>query len=281
MSPLYYIASVAVALVLIFSAETVSDTHRAASRFETASERADTKLKRVLEWLSLGLYQGASEKVERVQSLNEIAAYHQRRVEWSSWLLLGLSLAFLIVKSTRARRFPDASQRELALHLIGVSAVFLLVGVVAPMLTVVAQTQVTLLGEVMFQYESRSIIGTAGHLASGGNLLVASMLFLFSVLIPVAKLLLSFVALGKFTEASKRFALISIQFIGKWSMTDVFVVAVLLAFLSTESKTFTDASLGPGLYFFAGYGLLSLIGGQVLIRLEGANGGRPCRGNSM
>lgn len=273
MSPLYYIAALTIALVLIFSADTVSDTDRAASRYETASERADTKIKRALEWLSLGLYQGASEKVEKVQSLNEIAAYHQRRVEWSSWLLLGLSLAFLIFKSTQARRSAEASLRGLALHLIGVSAIFLLVGVVAPMLTVVAQTEVTLLGEVVFQYESRSIIGTGQHLASGGNLLVALLLILFSVLIPVAKLLLSFVALARFAKRSRTFALTSIRLIGKWSMTDVFVVAILLAFLSTESKTFTDASLGPGLYFFAGYGLLSMIGGQVLIRVEGAGDG--------
>lgn len=273
MSPLYYIAALTIALVLIFSADTVSDTDRAASRYETASERADTKIKRALEWLSLGLYQGASEKVEKVQSLNEIAAYHQRRVEWSSWLLLGLSLAFLIFKSTQARRSAEASLRGLALHLIGVSAIFLLVGVVAPMLTVVAQTEVTLLGEVVFQYESRSIIGTGQHLASGGNLLVALLLILFSVLIPVAKLMLSFVALARFAKRSRTFALTSIRLIGKWSMTDVFVVAILLAFLSTESKTFTDASLGPGLYFFAGYGLLSMIGGQVLIRVEGAGDG--------
>ncbi len=273
MSPLYYITSVAVALVLIFSAATVSDAYQAASRYETASERADTKLKRTLEWLSLGLYKGASEKVEKVESLNEIAAFHQRRVEWSGWLLLGLSLAFLTFKSTQARRSAQSSLRALALHLIGVSAIFLLVGVVAPMLTVVAQTEVTLLGEVVFQHETRSIIGTVHHLASGENLLVAALLFLFSVLIPVAKLLLSLVAAGGFTKPLKRFAVNSIRLIGKWSMTDVFVVAVLLAFLSTESKTFTDASLGPGLYFFAGYGLLSMIGGQVLIRLENSGDG--------
>ncbi len=271
MSPLYYITSVTIALVLIFSADTVSDTYRAASQYETASERVDTKLKRALEWLSLGLYQGASKKVEKVQSLNEIAAYHQRRAEWSSWLLLGLSLAFLTLKSNRASRSGEAPVRGIALHLTGVSAIFLMVGVLAPMLTVVAQTELTLLGEVVFQYESRSIIGTARHLASGGNLLVALLLFIFSVLIPVAKLLLSFVALGGFEKRSKQLALKSIRFIGKWSMTDVFVVAILLAFLSTESKTFTDASLGPGLYFFAGYGLLSVIGGQVLIKVENGN----------
>jgi paraquat-inducible protein A len=273
MSPLYYIASITVALVLIFSADMATESYRAASQYETPSERADTQLKRVMEWLSLGLYHGANEKIGKLRSLNEIAAYHQRRVQWSGWLLLGLSLAFLTWKASQARRIESGPLRGLALHLTGVSAVFLMVGIVAPMLTVVAQTEVSLLGEVVFQYESRSIVGTAAHLAMGGNLLLAVLLFVFSILIPLSKLLLSFVALGRIGTVAKQRALNCIRFIGKWSMTDVFVVAVVVAFLSTESKGFTNASLGPGLYFFAGYGLLSLIAGQMLIKVERAKEG--------
>jgi len=59
------------------------------------------------------------------------------------------------------------------------------------------------------------------------------------------------------------------EFIGKWSMTDVFVVAVLLAFLATSGNGLTDARLGPGLYFFAAYGLLTLAGSLLLARAAG------------
>lgn len=273
MSPLYYIASVALALFLVFSADTVSEASRAAARYETAEERMDTKFKHALEVLSFGLYQGAREKAAEAQSLNEIAAYHQIRVTWSSWLLAVLSLGFLGFKALRMRDSERIAARELALHVLGVSAVFLLVGLVAPILTVVAQKELTWLGTVVFQYESRSIIGTAYDLASGGDRLVGLLLFLFSVIIPLAKLLLSFVALSKVARKMRQAALTTIRFIGKWSMTDVFVVAVLLAFLSTESKAFTDASVGPGLYFFAAYGLLSLIGGQLLMRERGGGSG--------
>ena len=54
-------------------------------------------------------------------------------------------------------------------------------------------------------------------------------------------------------------------------MTDVFVVAILLAFLANKSNELTDARLGPGLYFFAAYGLLSMViysSGVVWSRLE-------------
>ena len=269
MSPLYYITALAVALVLLFSAHTVSSTYEAASRYESATEQTDTKLKTALEWLSFGLYRGAREKAEAVDDLMATAAYHQRRVLWSAWLLLAVSALFLFAtwaRTSRASRAGDGSLRPLAGRLIGVSAVFLLVGLVAPILTVVAQKEVTLLGKVVFQYETRSIIGTAEDLLIGGNAPVAALLFFFSAVIPVAKLLMSFVALSPAAAGIRRAALRTIRLIGKWSMTDVFVVAILLAFLSTESKSFTDAKLGPGLYFFAGYGLLSLLGGQLLLR---------------
>jgi len=266
MSPLYYITALAAALVLVFSADTVSRTYEAAARYETASEQADTKLKTALEWLSFGLYRGAREKAEAVEDLMATAAYHQRRVTWSAWLLLVVSALFLLATWIRTRRREDGSLQPLAGQLLGVSAVFLLVGLVAPILTVVAQKDVALLGKVVFQYESRSIIGTAEGLASGGNVPVAVLLFLFSAVIPVAKLVLSVVAVSPATDGLRQTALRTIRLIGKWSMTDVFVVAILLAFLSTESKSFTDATLGPGLYFFAGYGLLSLLGGQLLLR---------------
>ena len=51
-------------------------------------------------------------------------------------------------------------------------------------------------------------------------------------------------------------------------MTDVFVVAVLLAFLAARTEQLTDAKLGTGLYFFAAYGVLSLAAGQLMIRLS-------------
>lgn len=244
------------------------------SRYETASEQADTKLKTALEWMTFGIYEGASEKAEKVAYLMEIATYHQRRVRWSTWLLFGSSVLFLAFTAFQAAGERDAPHPGLAGPLLGVSAVFLLVGLTAPMLTIVAQQDVALLGRIVLQYESKSIIGTAERLASTGNLAVASLLFLFSAMIPVAKLIFSFIALSGAGDGLRRAVLRTIRLIGKWSMTDVFVVAILLAFFSTESKSITDASVGPGLYFFAGYGLLSLLGGQVLLRdsATGANG---------
>jgi len=45
--------------------------------------------------------------------------------------------------------------------------------------------------------------------------------------------------------------------LGRWSLTDVFVVAVLVAFLAADKARASTAELGLGLYFFAGYCALS------------------------
>jgi paraquat-inducible protein A len=73
--------------------------------------------------------------------------------------------------------------------------------------------------------------------------------------------------------------------IGKWSMADVFVVAIFLAVLSTdhaqsveqhqlsffgmsldfEISTQTMSNVGVGFYFFVGYCMISLIGSHLML----------------
>ncbi|NIR81711.1 MAG: paraquat-inducible protein A, partial [Gammaproteobacteria bacterium] len=111
---------------------------------------------------------------------------------------------------------------------------------------------VPLLGRVVLQYESKGIITTIHKLHLVGNYFLAALLFVFSVLLPVLKIVLSIAALGLGHSRTRRTSVLLVKAIGRWSMTDVFVVAVLLAFLTAETAQLTDASVGPGLYFFAG-----------------------------
>ena len=164
------------------------------------------------------------------------------------------------------RGTPLVSRPRLLTHLHGVAAVCLVVGLLAPMLTIIAQREVAMLGQVVLHFESKSILGTVGSLAEAGNWFVAVLLALFSVIVPVAKLLLSLAALIAPEGAFRQRATSLVALIGKWSMTDVFVVAILLSFLALGDGALTDARLGPGLYFFAAYALLSLVGGLALTR---------------
>jgi uncharacterized paraquat-inducible protein A len=166
----------------------------------------------------------------------------------------------------RARRARSA---VIIRHLFGVSGIFLIIGLLAPILTVVAHEEIALLGRVVLQYESKGIITTIHKLYLVKNFFLASLLLLFSVLLPVLKILLSLIALELGHTRTRRTSVLLVKAIGRWSMTDVFVVAVLLAFLTADTAQLTDATLGPGLYFFAGYGLLSIAAGQLMIGYEG------------
>jgi paraquat-inducible protein A len=127
-----------------------------------------------------------------------------------------------------------------------------------------------------------SIMATVEELWNDQRLLVAALIFLFSVCIPLLKSVL--ITLAYFTKNQLRESqlLRFVSNIGKWSMADVFVVAIFLAILSTnhadtassqlfnifgfkialDVSTQTLSAAGQGFYYFTAYCLLALIGSQ-------------------
>jgi len=262
--PVYYLGALALAVILLMNASAVAERERAISQLQSPEEKTDTLVKNLLESLSLGYYEGASEKARIQARLAAAVKYHRDNVTASSWALAGGSALFLGALLWSWLRDRTAGRQRLALHLFGVSAICLLVGLFAPMLTIIAQREVVVLGKVVLQFESKSIFGTVFSLYTRGNGFTALLLFLFSVVIPIAKLAVSLTALLAGSDRTRDACRGFVRAVGKWSMTDVFVVAVLLAFLATGNEQLTDARLGPGLYFFAAYGLLSMFSGVLL-----------------
>lgn len=128
-----------------------------------------------------------------------------------------------------------------------------------------------------------SLLNTINELWQDERILVAALIFLFSIAIPVLKTAL--ITLSYFLKnihfAKKLVAFVN--FIGKWSMADVFVIAIFLAVLSTNhAETATQHTIavfgfkinlilssetlshvGTGFYYFLSYCLLSMIGTQL------------------
>lgn len=125
-----------------------------------------------------------------------------------------------------------------------------------------------------------SIVATIDELWHDQRLLVAGLIFLFSVGIPLIKsILVSIAYFMRHSQVEKKL-LTFVAHIGKWSMADVFVIAVFLAILSTnhadtsdthqlsvfgfkivlDISTQTLSAAGEGFYYFTGYCLLSLLG---------------------
>jgi len=143
--------------------------------------------------------------------------------------------------------------------MIAVSIVFLAIGLIAPAISLVAYRDVALLGALVFKFESRGILQTILDLFQNGNWFLASLILLFSIVVPALKTVLVGVASKSVSKDGNNRIVKLLSVVGKWSMADVFVVAVLLASFAVDADKSTDAWLGHGLYFFAGYCVLSMI----------------------
>jgi uncharacterized paraquat-inducible protein A len=119
-------------------------------------------------------------------------------------------------------------------------------------------------------HRSRSIIGTIRELHDNGYLLVAFLVGLFSIIIPLVKGAMMFVSYlpvpAGLSAGLRRFC----NLISKWSMADVFVIGIFVAFLAANAvrkeggMLSFEAELGAGFYFFLGYCLVSILASQIL-----------------
>jgi len=124
--------------------------------------------------------------------------------------------------------------------------------------------------------QTRSIVGSVRHLYSVGSYTAATLILLFSVIVPLTKSLLVSWAVSQSNPDRRRGVLFFVETIAKWSMADVFAVAVMIAYLAAQASQSASgataivvfgASFGPGFYWFAGYCLISLAVQQMSARL--------------
>ena len=87
---------------------------------------------------------------------------------------------------------------------------------------------------------------------------------LFSVAVPFAKATL--ILLVQFKKDMANRSLISklIKSIGKWSMADVFVVAIFIVLQSAKTNESFIVEVHSGFYIFTAYCLVSLAGIQLM-----------------
>jgi len=118
--------------------------------------------------------------------------------------------------------------------------------------------------------KTRSIIGTAQELYNNGHVPVALLIVIFSVGVPVFKGLLLLSLSIPMRASIHRFILATSNVISKWSMADVFVIAIFIAYLAgngiREDRGLVEfqATLGVGFWYFLGYCLVSILGTQLL-----------------
>lgn len=157
-----------------------------------------------------------------------------------------------------------STRNWIAFSLILLSLLCLYPGLVQDILSIKVSAQLPLVGELSLYESQQSILQTIKTLYNNNNRLVAFLILLFSVVVPVIKALILLIVLmtKELKQRAKWFNFVRI--IGKWSMADVFVVGIFLAFLATQSNDSIEAEIHSGFHYFLAYCIISLIGIQVM-----------------
>jgi hypothetical protein len=132
--------------------------------------------------------------------------------------------------------------------------------------------------DVEVYYQTRSIVSAVRNLYDVGSPTPATLILLFSVIVPFTKAALVSAAVFMRDVARRQRVVNFVEVIAKWSMADVFVVAIFIAYLAAEATQTSsgssapalvefDASFGAGFYWFATYCLFSLASQQYTARV--------------
>lgn len=169
------------------------------------------------------------------------------------------------------------------------SVILLVLGITLPMIDIDARLEsfvFELMGapisfdEQVVYFQSKSIVEVTKTLWTSGGAdlkVVGGLVFLFSIVFPFFKLLLSTGYLFTDRIRSSSWAQTVIFHLGKWSMADVFVVAIFMAYIGMYGvissqlngisssdqgfliETINYSNLSPGAFFFLAYTILSII----------------------
>jgi uncharacterized paraquat-inducible protein A len=134
--------------------------------------------------------------------------------------------------------------------------------------------------EVEVFQQTRSIVGSVRRLYEVGSPVPATLILLFSVVVPLVKAVLVGWAIFLADGEKRRRTLAFVETIAKWSMADVFVVALFIAYLAAMASQSAPAAgpplvaftaeFGAGFYWFAAYCVFSLASQQVTARVLAA-----------
>ncbi|MBL8013573.1 MAG: paraquat-inducible protein A [Candidatus Omnitrophica bacterium] len=118
---------------------------------------------------------------------------------------------------------------------------------------------------VFWKNEYSVITGTLG-LYQDKEYFLAALIFFFSIVFPILKLiLLTIVWFGRFDDQGRDRMLKCLAQLGKWSMLDVFVVAVMV--VAVKLGPMAQVTPKAGIYVFSSAILLSLLTTELVERL--------------
>ena len=163
-----------------------------------------------------------------------------------------------------------ASQFEKINGIFAVTLVTFGMGIFSPLMTVskhVTKWYITLVDEK----NTVSLVSGLQGLVREGHWGIFSLLFSFSIVFPVTKLILCLLMWSVPMRISTRHSISNILYhAGKWSMLDVFVVGILV--VAVKLRDLVEVQLHSGVFWFAASVCLSIWLKTCLSKVENAEG---------
>jgi hypothetical protein len=233
-------------------------------------------------------HEDRKEAISQLQGQVDALQFERRPFSLLIFTLMGMSLLYLML----VRR----SDVWVLSSIIMLSLIALLLGVLLPMIEIDARIDklgfqllgepVTFTDQVLY-YKSKSILEVVELMVLQGkaDLLAVGLLVLaFSVLFPLSKMLASLMYLHRPAARSGAVLRFFVFKTGKWSMADVMVVAIFMAYIGfsgilseqlsqlegitrdADILTTNKSSLQLGFFMFSAFVVLSLAVSQRLVR---------------
>lgn len=260
---------------------------------ETFEEQNLSELDRILARF------GSEDKEVARTKLAEAIAEHTPELFRLAWIFIGLATLQFALCGFHKGPLPPTQYLLLLLTLTALLAT----GVSTPMIDLeakISEMRFTLLDhQVGFEdqvlyYQTKSILDVFWIMIVHADVrmkVVGVLMVLFSIVFPVLKLLSSLIHYYDFRGArSNKWIQFFVLKSGKWSMTDVLVVAIFMAYIGFNGiissqfeklnrkgsdlvlLTTNGTSLQAGFYLFLAYALLALFLSSFLTRWEPKNG---------
>ena len=178
-------------------------------------------------------------------------------------LLMMVSYSWLRTEGLHAAgtRPPDPETTDLAKpltpfrnfvlsFLIILATVFFVLGIILPVIRFTT---------VYVWTNEHSIATIIYALFENDEYFLTVVLFLFSILFPFLKLfyLLTLVTSPDIPPEFRRRSISTMEWLGRYSMTDVMVLALMIFYVN--SSGYTEASVQPGVYFFAASAMITML----------------------
>lgn len=228
------------------------------------SENLLQQSKKVLEYITFSWYSGYSDEIKQLQQDKQQAEKYQKQADKHTKLFIAVLILMLLLH-------PFIASKSSLLALLIVINIALVTGWFAPILAIAAYQDMPVLGQTIFQFESKSIVSALEKLYQSKQYLVVFVIFLFTIVMPILKSMLMLLLLYSRNLHFSQKTIKMLKAVGKWSMLDVFVIAIFVTYFSTKAGGSTDATLQIGVFYFVSYVLASMFLTHFIHRTINAN----------